>query len=63
MLESTFGAEYLAYKQRTPRWFPRPASAHAGGPHDWAEALRSERSTFAQYAALTIAMIAKDRFM
>jgi protein-S-isoprenylcysteine O-methyltransferase Ste14 len=63
VLESIFGAEYLAYKARTPRWFPRPASAHARGPHDWSEALRSERSTFAQYAALTIAMIVKDRLM
>ena len=63
VLESTFGGEYLAYKQRTPRWFPRPARADAGGPHDWREALRSERSTFAQYAALTLAMVAKDRFM
>jgi protein-S-isoprenylcysteine O-methyltransferase Ste14 len=61
VLESTFGGEYLAYKARTPRWLPRPAAAHATGPHDWREALRSERSTFAQYAALTVAMIVKDR--
>ena len=63
VLESTFGGEYLAYKQRTPRWFPRPAGAHPTGPHDWREALRSERSTFAQYAVLILALIAKDRLM
>jgi protein-S-isoprenylcysteine O-methyltransferase Ste14 len=55
VLESIFGAEYVEYKQRTPRWFPRPASATPSGPHDWGEALRSEVSTFAQYVALAVA--------
>jgi hypothetical protein len=64
VLESTFGEEYLAYKRTTPRWIPRPpGAAAAAGPHDWNESFRSEVSTFLQYAALTIAFIAKDRFM
>src|SRR5690242_11542193 len=52
VLESIFGAEYLAYKQSTPRWIPRPPEADANGPHDWSEAWRSEVSTFLQYAVL-----------
>src|SRR5256885_5618923 len=38
VLESIFGAEYLAYKQTTPRWLPRPPRMAASGPHDWREA-------------------------
>src|SRR3954452_23899152 len=49
VLESIFGAEYLAYKQSTPRWIPRPRG-RASGRHDWPEAWRSEVSTFLQYA-------------
>ena len=52
VLESIFGAEYLAYKQSTPRWIPRPPAARPEGPHDWPEAWRSEVSTFLQYAVL-----------
>lgn len=52
VLESIFGAEYLAYKQSTPRWIPHPPAARADGPHDWPEAWRSEVSTFLQYAVL-----------
>ena len=52
VLESIFGAEYLAYKQSTPRWIPRPPVAPVEGPHDWPEAWRSEVSTFLQYAVL-----------
>jgi protein-S-isoprenylcysteine O-methyltransferase Ste14 len=54
VLESIFGAEYLAYKRSTPRWIPRPPAARAAGEHDWAEAWRSETSTFLQYAALVL---------
>ena len=61
VLESIFGAEYLAYKQRTPRWFPRPPRAPSAGEHDLGEALRSEISTFAQYAALGVAFYIKYR--
>src|SRR6185295_19464222 len=38
VLESTFGATYLEYKARTPRWLVRPPSAPVTGPTDWGEA-------------------------
>jgi protein-S-isoprenylcysteine O-methyltransferase Ste14 len=63
VLESIFGPPYLEYKVTTPRWFPRPPRVHADGPHDWAEALRSEVSTFAQYAALGVAFWIKARLV
>lgn len=64
VLESIFGEEYLAYKRRTPRWLPRPSSsaAPADGYH-WAEAWRSEISTFLQYAILIAAFIIKSRYI
>ena len=62
VLESIFGAEYLAYKARTPRWIPRPPRQPESGPHDFGEALRSEVSTFAQYAAIAAAFWVKARF-
>jgi protein-S-isoprenylcysteine O-methyltransferase Ste14 len=61
VLESIFGAEYVAYKKRTSRWFPLPPAASTSGEHDWGEALRSELSTFAQYAALGAAFWVKSR--
>lgn len=61
VLESIFGLEYVAYKQRTPRWIPRPPAEKRSGPHDLGEALRSEVSTFAQYAALGVAFWIKHR--
>ena len=61
VLESIFGEEYVAYKARTPRWFPRPPRDASTGPHDLGEALRSEVSTFAQYAALGAAFYVKQR--
>jgi protein-S-isoprenylcysteine O-methyltransferase Ste14 len=63
VLESIFGAEYLAYKQSTPRWFMRPPKSKQQGEHDWAEAWRSETSTFLQYVALVIAFVLKQRLM
>jgi len=60
VLESTFGAEYLAYKQTTPRWIPRPPLQPEHGPHDWREAWRSEISTFMQYAALVALLVVKQ---
>ena len=62
VLESIFGQEYLDYKARTPRWFPRPPAKRDSGPHDFGEAWRSEISTFAQYAALGLAFWVKQRF-
>jgi protein-S-isoprenylcysteine O-methyltransferase Ste14 len=59
VLESIFGNEYVTYKARTPRWFPKPPGKLAPGEHDWGEALRSERATFAQYVALGAAFWVK----
>jgi len=63
VLESIFGADYLRYKERTPRWFPRPPSGGAGGDFYWAEAWRSELSTFLQYAVILGLFYAKERWM
>jgi len=60
VLESIFGDEYLDYKARTPRWIPRPPATHTRGETDYAEAWRSEISTFMQYAALIAAFVIKD---
>ena len=62
VLESIFGAEYLEYKQRTPRWLPRPPAVRESGPHDWGEAVWSERSTFLQYAAIAVAFWLKGKY-
>lgn len=62
VLESIFGAEYLAYKSRTPRWIPSPPSVRESGEHHWGEAWKSEISTFMQYAVLTVAFVLKDRY-
>jgi protein-S-isoprenylcysteine O-methyltransferase Ste14 len=62
VLESIFGGEYLEYKARTPRWFPKPPAAKETGEHDWGEAWRSEISTFLQYIALIIAFWIKQKF-
>lgn len=61
VLESIFGAEYLAFKRSTPRWIPRPPHTAATGPHNWPGAWRSETSTFLQYAALTGLFVLKQR--
>lgn len=62
VLESIFGAEYLSYKERTPRWLPRsPAGGH-GGEFHWAEAWKSEISTFLQYTVIIALFVAKDRY-
>jgi protein-S-isoprenylcysteine O-methyltransferase Ste14 len=62
VLESIFGQEYLRYKARTPRWFPRPPGSDDDGEHHWGEAWRSEVSTFLQYAVITAAFIAKQKY-
>jgi protein-S-isoprenylcysteine O-methyltransferase Ste14 len=61
VLESIFGAEYVNYKGRTPRWLPRPPRKTPAGPHDWTEALRSEVSTFLQYVAIAAAFWIKAK--
>jgi protein-S-isoprenylcysteine O-methyltransferase Ste14 len=62
VLESIFGQEYLRYKARTPRWIPRPPGTDDEGEHHWGEAWRSEVSTFLQYAVITAAFVAKQRY-
>lgn len=61
VLESIFGAEYLAYKKTTPRWIPRRPRERAEGPHNWKEAWRSEISTFMQYGALIVVFAVKQK--
>jgi protein-S-isoprenylcysteine O-methyltransferase Ste14 len=61
VLESIFGGEYLAYKDRTSRWLPRPPGTDEEGEHHWAEAWRSEISTFLQYVAITALFVIKQR--
>jgi protein-S-isoprenylcysteine O-methyltransferase Ste14 len=64
VLESIFGREYLDYKTWTPRWIPRkPKGEQPVGEYHWAEAFRSEISTFLQYAVLLIAFWIKSRVM
>jgi protein-S-isoprenylcysteine O-methyltransferase Ste14 len=63
VLESIFGREYLEYKETAPRWIPRPPSRAGAGPHDWAEAWRSEISTFLQYGALAAAFWLKQKLV
>lgn len=60
VLETTFGREYLDYKNCTPRWIPSKPEAPAVGAINWREAWRSEISTFLQYAVLIGAFILKD---
>ncbi|MDB4906775.1 MAG: putative rane protein [Gemmatimonadetes bacterium] len=64
VLESIFGQEYLDYKARTNRWIPgsRRADAVADGEHHWAEAWKSEVSTFLQYVAIGVVFWAKARW-
>ena len=62
VLESIFGAEYLAYKHRTSRWIPRPPGSDEEGEHHWGEAWRSEISTFLQYIVIAGLFIAKQKY-
>ncbi len=62
VLETIFGKEYLEYKARTPRWFPRPPASAHGGDLFWPEAWRSEVSTFLQYTLILALFGAKHRY-
>jgi protein-S-isoprenylcysteine O-methyltransferase Ste14 len=63
VLESTFGAEYLAYKAKVARWWPHVGAHSVPGEHRWGEAWISERSTFMQYAALIALLIVKAKLL
>jgi len=63
VLESFFGREYLDYKARTPRWFPRPPAEPESGPHHWGEAWRSEVSTLLQYVVFAGVLVAKQMWL
>ncbi|HUQ18896.1 MAG TPA: isoprenylcysteine carboxylmethyltransferase family protein [Gemmatimonadaceae bacterium] len=63
VLESTFGREYLEYRQCTPRWVPSKPKLEYSGELRWREAFRSEISTFAAYVVLIIAFIVKAQFV
>lgn len=60
VLESTFGREYLDYKNSVPRWLPVKPSEPVEGEHNWGEAWKSEISTFLQYAVLVLVFVGKD---
>ncbi len=60
VLESTFGRLYLDYKNKVPRWLPIKPDKPEHGEHDWAQAFRSEISTFLQYLLLFAVFIGKD---
>lgn len=62
VLESIFGDAYLSYQHRTPRWFPRPPAVAQTGEYDWAQAWRSEVSTFLQYIVLLSAFAIKSQY-
>lgn len=59
VLESTFGREYLDYRNCVPRWLPVKPDDPPTGEHNWAQAWRSEISTFIQYAVLIVAFMIK----
>ncbi len=63
VLESTFGRQYLDYKNRVPRWLPKKPEEEDKGELDWREAWKSERSTFMQYAVLIIAFVVKEHVL
>ena len=63
VLESHFGAEYVAYKARVPRWIPRPPLVTERGRHDHAGAWRSELSTLLQYGLVIAAFVTKARLV
>ena len=62
VLESTFGRQYLDYKNCTPRWLPVKPDEPVTGAHNWPGAWKSEISTFLQYVALAIIFVVKDVF-
>ena len=62
VLESFFGQQYLDYRARTPRWLVRFGNSSIRGELHWGEAVRSESSTFLQYAALLVVFLVKQHW-
>ena len=62
VLESTFGRQYLDYKNCVPRWLPKKPEDPPRGEHNWGEAVKSEVITFVQYAVLIIAFAIKGYY-
>ena len=60
VLESTFGRQYLDYKNTVPRWLPKKPAEPLHGELDWRGAWKSETSTFIQYAVLMLAFFLKE---
>ncbi len=60
VLESTFGREYLDYRNCVPRWIPTKPHEPPTGAHHWREAWKSEISTFLQYLVLIALFVGKD---
>lgn len=60
VLESTFGREYLEYRNCVPRWLPVKPDEYVSGEHNWREAWKSEISTFLQYLVLILVFVGKD---
>lgn len=54
VLETTFGDEYLRYKERTSRWLPVAPASEVPGLLCWRTAWKSERSTLIQFAVLAV---------
>jgi protein-S-isoprenylcysteine O-methyltransferase Ste14 len=61
LLVEKFGAVYLRYAARTPRWLPvlRIPSSPAGGAFPWDEVIRWERSYFGILLVGVVAVVAK----
>jgi protein-S-isoprenylcysteine O-methyltransferase Ste14 len=58
VLETTFGDEYLRYKERTRRWLPIAPATEPAGTLCWRTAWRSERSTLVQFVLLAAVLAA-----
>jgi protein-S-isoprenylcysteine O-methyltransferase Ste14 len=61
VLESHFGASYVDYKTRVPRWLARPPATPKTGEHEWANAWGKEWHSAAAFGAITLAMLLKER--
>jgi protein-S-isoprenylcysteine O-methyltransferase Ste14 len=60
-LAQKFGAEYGAWCERVPRFWPRLANPVGGRPWDFRRALRKEHNPAAAWIAIAVVLIASDR--